>query len=142
MFIHGQSYQTELSNINNIRYILFTNFYSNPMYIESLKSIITKHIDCLSIDYDPVRYTFTIKIKKTSMRKVNGFSHESIFYHNIISSIFEEFLKTHERDVLNILSCRYPEPGSALQYIYSMPGFLANLCLVSCMQDNIVCIKL
>lgn len=142
MFIQDQNFHTEdLVTVADIRYLLFTNFYSNPLYIESLRNIICRHIECLNIEYDPIRYTFTIKIKKTSMRKLNGFNHESNFYHTIIGQIFYEFINTHQTDVIRVLGQKYENPIKVLERIVNTP-IMANLCLVSCFADNIICLKL
>lgn len=142
MFIQNQNFHTDgLVAVTDIRYLLFTNFYNNPVYLESLRNIIAKHIDCLSLDYDPIKYTFIIKIKKTSMKKLNGFSHESNFYHNIIGQIFFEFIETHKQDVIRVLSTKYQDPMAVLDRIYNT-SIMANLCLVSCLADNIICLKL
>ena len=92
MFIDSKQYKTDLVDVNNLRYLLFTNFYNNPNYIDMLKEIINKNIECLGIDYSFVDFAFTIKIKKTTMRKMYRFRHNPIFYHQFIPpGLFEPF---------------------------------------------------
>lgn len=142
MFINNQLFETDLANMNNIRYLFFIHLYCNSKCIKSLTDIITKHIECLSIDYSQTTYTFTIKIKKTVMRKIHGFKQDPNFYYLSIPNIFMDFIKANEQDVLSALSERYDNPYTVLDNLYSNPRLMANLCHVSCIADNIVYIKL
>ena len=142
MFIDDKKYQTNLADINSLRYLLFTNFYNNMSYIQNLTEIISKNIECLGIDYSAFEYSFTIKIKKTAMRRMHLFKHKPDFYYQIIPAIFNEFIKNNEQEVLKALSTRYDNPYRVLQYLYETPGFLANLCHLTCIDDNIIIIKL
>lgn len=143
MFINNKHYQTDLVDINKIRYLLFTNFYSNANYIVSLTEIINNNIECIGIDYSSMDYTFTIKIKKTAMRKsYHGFRHNpNFYYHNTISNIFRQFLKTHENEVIRILSTEFENPNYVLESIYNN-DIMTNLCHITCISDNIIMMKL
>lgn len=147
MIINDTNYRVDLTYIDNIKYLIFTNLffsnlYENNTYIQDLTEIISKHIDCLSIDFSKTNYMFIIKIKKTSMKKIRGFSHEPNFYYQIISEIFDEFIHKNENVILSILSQNYSDPERALQYLYSNTYILANFCHVSSITDNMLTIKL
>jgi len=132
--------------VHHIRYILFKYFYSNPVYIEQLNQIINRNIDCLSVEYDNLAYTFTIKIKKTSMRKIRGFNHDSMFYYHLIPGIFKEFVDANIVPIRQYLKERVGNDEVAIsQYInnlYSDIYCLNNICGISCLGDNILLIKL
>ena len=142
MFIDNKPYPSNLTDVDNMRYILNNTLYKDTNAIESLKQIITRYIDCLGIEFSPVNFTFTIKIKKTAMRKMSGFKHMSDYYYQTIPNIFREFISSHEQNVLQGLRTIYPDPYSALQYYYNNISILANLCHLTCISDNIVIIKL
>ena len=76
------------------------------------------------------------------MRKIHGFSHNPEFYYQFTSNIFKEFISTHEQKMLQVLKSRYEDPHQVLNYIYSNPYIMANLCHVTCIADNIIVIKL
>ena len=142
MFIEDKQYKIDLVDINNVRYLLFSNLYSNPVFIQNLSDIIARHIDCLSIEYSPTTYTFTVKIKKTSMRKLHRFYHDPSFYYQMIPGIFMEFIKGNEQIITKCLRERYDNPEYVIAQLYTNPYNLANLCQVSCIADNILVIKL
>ena len=143
MIIDKVNYSTNLIDIQNIRYLLFTNLYGNEAYINSLTGIISKHIDCLNIEYSPITYTYTIKIKKTAMRKNHGFDHNPNYYYQIIPNIFREFLQTNQTAIMSVLSQKYANCQDIMNsLIYSDYYCIANLCQVSCIADNILIIKL
>ena len=132
--------------VHHIRYILFKYFYSNPVYIEQLNQIINKNIDCLSVEYDNLNYTFTIKIKKTSMRKIRGFSHDPIFYYHLLPGIFKEFINNNISLIEYYLTERVSNDKTTINHcmnnLYSDIYCLNNICGISCLGDNILLIKL
>lgn len=142
MFIENKQYKTDLVDIHNLRYLLFSHLYSNPAFIQNLTDIISRNIECLSVEYSPSKYMFTIKIKKTSMRKFHGFDHNPNFYYQLIPNIFLEFIKTNEQIILECLRERYDNPIDIINQLYANPYILSNICQVSCIADNILVIKL
>lgn len=144
MFIDNTQYQTDLGTVNHIRCILFTIFYNDSTIIESLKEFISRNIECLGIDFSPTDFAFTIKIKKTAMRKLNGFEHCPRYYYQTVSKIFSEFISAHEHKLMLGLKITHPDvdPYQMLQYIYNNQAIMANLCYVTCISDNILVIKL
>ena len=142
MFIDNVNYRTDLTDIQNIRYLLFLNLYGNEAYINSLSEIIAKHIDCLSIDYNNYTYTFTIKIKKTAMRKYHNFDHSPNYYYQIIHNIFKEFINNNIYIISNILKSKFSNPQEVIDKFNSELYCIENLCHVSCIADNILIIKL
>ncbi len=142
MFIDNANYETNLTDIQNIRYLLFLNLYGNEAYINLLSEIIAKHIDCLSIDYNSNNYTFTIKIKKTAMRKYHGFNHNPNYYYQIIHNIFKEFISNNLDIISYILKSKYSNPQEIINKFNAGVYCIENLCYVSCIADNILIIKL
>ena len=148
MIIDGKLYPVDLSTINSIRYFLYNNFYNNDESIYNLKSIISKYIECLSIDYNYNDYEFIIKIKKTAMRKNSGFNNEPTFYYSRISEIFKEFIGNYENSIKEYLRIQYSSKYDSdyitniFNRIINDSNILANLCYVSCLGDNILVIKL
>lgn len=145
MFIGSTQYQTNLVDVNTMRYLLCTNFYCDPNMIANLKEIICRNIECLGIEFSITDYSYIVKIKKTVMRKLKGFDHNpSYYYQTIIPKIFKEYISTHEHIILQALRNMYPDkdPYQVLRHIYSNEAIMANLCHVTCISDNTLVIKL
>lgn len=146
MNVNNKQYDINLTSINTLRYLLFTNFYSDRNYIDQMLNIIQANIECLDINFDPQFFTVTVKIKKTAMRKMPKFKHEPSYYYMPIQNIFKQFIQANEVLVRAYLSRTLGDDmtsaQSYLNYLYATPSILANLCHVSCMADNILVIKL
>ena len=146
MNVNNKQYDINLTSINTLRYLLFTNFYSDRNYIDQMLNIIQANIECLDINFDPQFFTVTVKIKKTAMRKMPKFKHEPNYYYMPIQNIFKQFIQANEVLVHAYLSRTLGDDMTAAQsylnYLYATPSILANLCHVSCMADNILVIKL
>lgn len=146
MNVNNKQYDINLTSINTLRYLLFTNFYSDRNYIDQMLNIIQANIECLDINFDPQFFTVTVKIKKTAMRKMPKFKHEPNYYYMPIQNIFKQFIQANEVLVRTYLSRTLGDDMTAAQsylnYLYATPSILANLCHVSCMADNILVIKL
>lgn len=146
MNVNNKQYDINLTSINTLRYLLFTNFYSDRNYIDQMLNIIQANIECLDINFDPQFFTVTVKIKKTAMRKMPKFKHEPNYYYMPIQNIFKQFIQANEVLVRAYLSRTLGDDMTAAQsylnYLYATPSILANLCHVSCMADNILVIKL
>lgn len=146
MNVNNKQYDINLTSINTLHYLLFTNFYSDRNYIDQMLNIIRVNIECLDINFDPQFFTVTVKIKKTAMRKIPKFKHEPNYYYIPIQNIFKQFIQANEVLVRAYLSRTLGNDMTAAQsylnYLYATPSILANLCHVSCMADNILVIKL
>ena len=142
MRIGQNDYKIDLTDIQNIRYLLFTNLYGNIVYINSLKEIISRYIDCLSIDFDSSSYKFTIKIKKTSMRKNSGFENDPNYYYRILPNIFYDFIQSNKEMICQIFDHNMDNGEEIINSLCNQTYCLSNLCQVTCMGDNIVNIKL
>ena len=134
MYIEGQLYQYHLSKINEIRFILFKTLYPDMNCIEELKQCIANNIETLSIDFDPSDFSFTVKIKKTAMRRIKGFNHSPIFYYSLINNVFVQFINENKERI----RAQYPNIGE-LTTETSLFHYLAT---ISCFDDNIVIVKL
>lgn len=148
MLINCAEYEALISELIAARHVLFTHLYCNPECINTLTELIKSHIDTLDISFDQNDYTFTVNVKKTSMKKMYGskFSHDAIFYYEFIDKIFRDFLNIYKNDVINAFKdCDFPEvPEYAFDHITLGPPYptLANLCHVTCLSDKILVIKL
>ena len=144
MFIGNNQFDVELSLINNVRHLIFTNLYlMDVRYIQSLIEIISKHIDSLGCEFNPNTYTITVNVKKTSIRKVYGarFKHEPNFYYKFISNIFTEFFNTNKNKIIEVLATAYSDPYAVFNQIMNNQ-MIGNICHVTCLSDKILVIKL
>lgn len=149
MYIDDRDYQTnDMNNVMRIRCALFNAFYSNEVMINTLQDTITQYIECLSIDYDNTKYAFTLKIKKTAMRRMhNRFIHQPSFYYPIISNIFLNFISNYRLLLANTIKNdgKSKDPAEAYDIVNELianPSSLSLLAHVSCISDNIVIINL
>ena len=139
MFINDVLYQTNMHNINLVREVLFSNLYGDQNKIEELKNIICKYIDCSSIEFDNSRFSFIIKIKKTSMRKNKSFDHNPNFYYTLASNIFNEFLHLNEASIIVGITMKgESHPTEVLSGIYDNSTIMSNLCSITCISDNVL----
>ena len=143
MFIGTNEFNIDLSLINNIRHLIFTNLYSDVRYIQNLVDTISRHIENLGMEFNPNNYTITINVKKTSIRKTYGarFRHEPNFYYQFISNIFTEFFNTNKDKIIEVISTVYQDPYTEFNQIATSP-MIGNLCHVTCLSDKILVIKL
>ena len=126
----------------NARCLLHHYIYSNPEYIEKFKEILSRHIAYLQMDYNPYEKCFTIKIKKTSLKKVAGFEHSTIFYYNLLNHVLQTFLVELRDPILGFMKDVYG--SNAIQvYLFLVHGASAiNILNVECYGDNILKIHL
>ena len=143
MFIGQNQFDVDLSTINNVRHLIFTNLYLDGRYIQNLIDIISKHIESLGLEFNPNAYTITVNVKKTYIRKTYGarFKHEPDFYYQFISNIFIEFFNTNKNKIIEVLSTVYQDPYAIFNQIITSP-MIGNLCHVTCLCDKILVIKL
>lgn len=113
---------------HNLRYILIKYIY-NKESISELGEIIKKYIPCLNLEFDENRYTFTLKIKKTEIRKIPGFTHDPIFYYKLLSTVFMEFVNLKIKEIASILQ---NIPYNEVSTLYT----------VTCIGENLITIKL
>lgn len=144
MFINNVQYNTDsMKNVNDIRNILFASVYADPSKIEMLKSIISKYISCSSIDFLNGEFSFRIRVKRTNMCKIKGFNHNPYFYYSIVPSIFSEFIRLNDGNIINyLITSGVQSPRSYLDSIYHNSAMMSNLCTISCISDNVLLFKL
>lgn len=145
MYINDKSYgdREDLITISSFRYLLNTSIYNQIDAINDLSMIIGGYIDCLTMDYNNMNRVFTIKIKKTSMKKMYSFQHNTAFYYNIIPSIFKDFLNKEKDSIIALLRTTCNNPIQTFNNIISKDNIiLSGLCEVTCVSDNIIFIKL
>lgn len=126
----------------NARCLLHHYIYSNPEYIEIFKNILSRYIPCLQMDYNSYEKCFTIKIKKTSLKKVAGFEHSTIFYYKVLNFALQSFLVTLEKPILGFMREVYGANATQI-YVFLVHGTSAiNILNVECYGDNILKIHL
>ena len=76
------------------------------------------------------------------MRKNHGFDHNPKYYYQIIPNIFREFVQTNQPAILSVLNQKYANAQEIRNSLICGDFYLANLCQVSCIADNILIIKL
>lgn len=149
MFIGENNYPTDNSMVGlyELRYLLHKGIYNDIENLQILIDAISKYIECINIEFDPSFMTIVAKIKKTGLRKTYGrdFSHNPYFYYQFIPDIFYDFL-IHNHSIRNklieLLGEKYEDPYIQMDHIANCKTMFANLCIVSCMSDNIIIFRL
>lgn len=133
-----------ISIFSNVRCLMHCFIYPNQEYIDILTERITRHISCLHIEYDPYEKCFTLKIKKTLLKKVNGFEHSTIFYYKTFNLIFAEFLSALNNKILEIMMNVYGSSSAIQLFLFLLrnESLLSNFYNLECYGDNIVKIHL
>lgn len=136
MFIENIQYRTDsLSVINDLRTVLFS-LYNNTSNIMNLQSIIERNINCKEIGYSNNDFAFVVKVYKSKD------THYPDTYYGIICNVFRDFVTSHEHEILKQLRCMHADADIILQSIYNNHHIMANLCHITCINDDIVYIKL
>ena len=138
MFINNNSYNTDLKEINSLRYVFSMNYIRQNSYTDELCAIIGKHIESLSVDFDIISHRFAIKIKKTTMKRIPGFIHDPNFYYSKVADIFYEFIWSNKDEIYNDLISIGANPEDIFKSIEANRNILANICYISCIEDNII----
>lgn len=142
MFIHNNPYHTNLYNVQCIRGCLLRHYTID--IINLMDQYIRKYIDSFDITYNSLTYSFTIRIKKSGMRKrYNNFKHEVMFYYNILKNIFYDFFNENRSLVVGMLRSNYGFEADKIydDFILNPDKFL-NLFQVYCIESNIIEVRL
>ena len=143
MYFRDHHFKTDLADVNTIRNILHTNFYSDAFYLTELQALIANTIETLNIEFNPNEFAIYTRIKKTGMRKFNGFRQNPDFYYQIIPQIFSTFIGNHRCELICALDkAGVPNATQSIESLLANPQLLANLCHTTCIADNIVIFKL
>ena len=136
MFIENIQYSTNmLSVINDLRRVLFS-LYNNASYIMDFQEALNGNMNCKEIEYSHNDFAFTVKVNR-------GLDmHCPDTYYGIICNVFRDFISAHEHEVLRQLKCMYTDAYKILLSIYENHHIMANLCHITCFNDDIIYIKL
>lgn len=157
MFVGNVNYEINncpisMHELNRIRYYLLLGVYPNEYFGNELKKCIANKLDCLNIDYDPVSYTVTIKVKKTGLKKSalpnDFYRNPRLYYERVISDALNDLLFNNElisdsmKNILRIICNSKEEYFHKLEFIKNNKLISANLCQLSYISDNILILKL
>jgi len=84
--------QVTLDILTDLRILMRQTIYCNDEYINLLLEYIKRYFDCTNISFNRNNMMIDIKIKKTSMKKAEDYSHSVEFYYPLICNSFLSFL--------------------------------------------------
>lgn len=151
----------ELTNLTGaelyaLRSIFRPIIFGQPNSQEEFIRLIEANIDILKYEYDSVHWSYTIKIRKTSIKRLPNFKAEGYFYYNIIGKIISQMICNHRTELVDTLMAmddrvfsstigfRYPADVSKYSAAYDLVHRLVqnpnNISLISlqCIGDNII----
>ncbi len=123
--------------IKTLKLLLHKYFY-NPNNLQPLINSFQNEFDLFSIDYDNTTKIIQIKIKKTNMKKIQNYSHSSLFYYSIINPLITNFLSNYCFEVIKVCS---PDEYHELESLYD-PHNVSLLYNITVIGDNIINIQL
>lgn len=143
------NYMTQTSNISelisivyNFRCFMHHYIYSDTNMINNLKDIILNEIPCITINYNEMQKSFTLKIKKSSLRKIKGYNHETLFYKMVVNNVMHKFLTFNKNIIYNKMISIYRDQSQNLYNFIDSEDMAANLCRIECYNDNLIKITL
>lgn len=111
---------------------LHQNFY--PNHIDELITDISSTLDLFNIEVDQ-DFSIVLKIKKTSIKRFDEYSHDSKFYYNIVNGLLLNFLQRNLSEISNNFT------DMRVQYLINNNNI--NLFYnITTLGDNIICIYL
>ena len=121
--------------------LLYYGFW-NDSTVSEFVNLFQNQIDILKYEYCPDN-SIMIKVKKTSMRKLSHFRHESFFYYPIVTSALRQLMISRKAEVVDILSKITPpedsgdNPYSLYNKLIGM-DYICSLVNVQCISGNTV----
>lgn len=129
--------------MTDIRLMLHNTLYMNNEFFVELIKKLNRRIDTLQVSYDISTFSITIKIKKTTMKKVTNFEHNVLFYYGLITDAIREILSENQAFVINCLRTAYGDKAIDIFFIIMQnPGLISLIYNATCISDNIINISL
>lgn len=83
---------TKTLNLTELRLLLRREIYINHEDVQLLIHHLEQSFDCASIVFDSNELRIDIKIKKTTMKKAEDYSHQVLYYYPLICKSIASFL--------------------------------------------------
>jgi hypothetical protein len=85
-----------VNKLTDLRLQIRQKIYNNDDYVQLLLNDIQDVLDCTSIFYNKENVRIDIKIKKTSMKKNDDYTHNVVYYYTLIEKAVSSFLEEPE----------------------------------------------
>ena len=131
-----------ISIVYNFKCFMHHYIYSNKNMIDNLKDIIINEIPCITINYDEIQKSFILKIKKSSLKKIKGYNHETLFYKMVVNNVMQKFLTLNKNIIYNKMISIYGDQSQNLYNFIDSEDMAASLCRIECYNDNFIKITL
>lgn len=133
MFIHGTSYPTDLHLVQSIRSCLLRHYTLDVIVL--MESYINRTIECIDITYNSFNYSFTIKIRKSAMKK-KSFKHTVTFYYDLMMKAMYSFYSENRELIVHMLRDEFGLDADAIyDSIIENPIQLYNLFHIYCLSN-------
>lgn len=119
-----------------LKILFYKEIYSNPQYIDYLTNLLLQ-TDIFSVEYNDK--VFTLKIKKTTIKKKYDHNHDSIFYYTIINDVFIDFISHFRSEISSLLSIN--NINISINDILNS-NIISGLYNIATVSNNIVFLKL
>lgn len=127
----------KIDTIYKLKHILHKYIYSDQNIIASYLDALQQSIDPFNINIDSDLNIY-IKIKKSNMRKLDGFYHDPSYYYSLVSSIFSQLIINNIDTILVNYNNEFNE-SVTLTEVLSYSIFLLD---IKTLLDNTIIIKL
>lgn len=142
------AFNEDLHTILTVRNILSRTLFRRSDVQNKFMQLLYTYIDILKCEYSPEQLTYTIKVKKTSVKRMPNYRPEVSFYYNIIGNIMRDLLTQFKDIVVDLFQIHifganknaYIDAYNLYNMIVSDQSRfnLANLANVQCISDNII----
>ncbi len=131
--------------------------FGQPTSQDEFIRLIEENIGILKYEYDSIHGIYSIKIRKTSIKKLPNFKAEGYFYYNIIGKIIAQMIINHRCELVSALmemddkvfsstvGYRYSPEISKYEASYDLvhrlsqnPNNIISLISLQCIGDNII----
>lgn len=141
----------DFHEVLTVRSALCQTLFREPEVQSTFMSLIQQAIDPIKCEYNPEQLTYTIKVKKTSVKRMPNYRPEVSFYYNIVCSIMQQILTIYKDQVIQIFM-RFPQilniaqsndsdymrAYSIYNKLISNQYQLCNLVNVQCISDGVI----
>lgn len=145
--------ETNIHTMLVVRAMLSQTLFRDPEIQNKFMDLIQSNIETLRCEYNPEQITYTVRVKKTSVRKYPDYRPEACFYYNIIGELIRQLLTLYKDKTISCImryqsylndicpdnaNIPYIAAYSIYNEIMSNPTIICNLADIQCISDNII----
>lgn len=139
--------------IDKIRFVLAGSLFRREDFICNFVKKLSQSLPMLKYEYDPAQLTYTIRLKKTAVKKLPNYNASASYYYNIVADVVHGILSEYKSAILESLVVPvvcYKDINASTPIIVvntyyeliNVPAYSYHLFNVQIISDNIIQIVL